>query len=91
MILDKDPWFVSIDPGTCFCLTKSARKSMKALGGRGMYPWERRLPGGHRLRAGGGAGVDNGGKSVDNEVGFVEDEGEGGDDKMRSSSSSGST
>jgi hypothetical protein len=37
---------------------------MKALGGLGMYPWERRLPGGHRLRVGGGAGVDDGGKRV---------------------------
>jgi hypothetical protein len=62
MILDRLPWLVSIDPGTCFCLTKSARKSMNALGGRGMYPWLRRFPGGHRLRVGPGAGVIEGGK-----------------------------
>lgn len=38
---------------------------MNALGGRGMYPNERRLPGGTRLRAGGGAGVSEGGKRED--------------------------
>lgn len=37
---------------------------MKAFGGLGIYPCERRLPGGHRLRVGGGAGVEDGGKSV---------------------------
>jgi len=35
---------------------------MNAFGGRGMYPIDRRLPGGQRLRAGGGAGVELGGK-----------------------------
>ena len=73
MILDNDPWLVSIDPGTCFCLTKSARKSMNALGGRGIYPIDRRFPGGQRLRAGGGAGVALGGKRVfSSEVGSSE-------------------
>jgi hypothetical protein len=37
---------------------------MNALGGRGMYPIDRRLPGGQRLRAGGGAGIELGGKRV---------------------------
>jgi hypothetical protein len=46
---------------------------MNALGGRGMYPIDRRLPGGQRLRAGGGAGVELGGKSVfSNEAGSSE-------------------
>ena len=62
MIFDSEPWFVSIEPGTCFWRTKFARKSMNALGGRGMYPCERRLPGGCRRRVGGGAGVSAGGK-----------------------------
>ena len=37
---------------------------MKALGGRGMYPSLFRLPGGHPLRVGAGAGVSAGGKRV---------------------------
>lgn len=66
---------------------------MKALGGLGIYPCERRLPGGHRLRAGGGAGVDDGGKMVAGAVGgdADEDEGEGGGDRLSRSSSSVST
>ena len=36
MILESVVWLGSMDPGTCFWRTKSARKSMKALGGRGM-------------------------------------------------------
>jgi hypothetical protein len=63
MILLKLPWLVSMLPGTCFCLTKSARKSMNAFGGRGTYPWLRLLPGGTRLLVGGGAGVALGGNS----------------------------
>lgn len=46
MILLKLPWLVSMLPGTWRWRTKSARNSMNALGGRGMYPKERRLPGG---------------------------------------------
>lgn len=38
---------------------------MKALGGRGMYPSDRRLPGGARRLAGGGAGESEGGKMCD--------------------------
>lgn len=41
------------------------------MGGRGIYPCERRFPGGTRFRAGGGAGVNKGGNSVD--VGGVAD------------------
>ena len=48
-----------IDPGTYFCFIKSARKRKNALEGRGMCPFNRRLP---RLRAGGGPGVELGGK-----------------------------
>lgn len=40
MIFERVLCVVSIEPGTCFCLTKSARKIMKALGGRGMCPSE---------------------------------------------------
>ena len=36
MILESEPWLVSMVPGTCFWRTKSARKSMNAFGGRGM-------------------------------------------------------
>lgn len=35
---------------------------MKAFAGRGMYPWERRLPAGTRLRVGAGGGTGEGGK-----------------------------
>ena len=63
MILESEPWLVSIEPGTCFWRTKSARKSMKAFGGRGMYPSDRRLPGGARRLAAGWAGNSDGGKS----------------------------
>lgn len=35
---------------------------MKALGGRGMYPSDRRLPGGTRRLDGGGGGDSEGGK-----------------------------
>ena len=53
MILESKPWLVSIEPGTCFWHTKSAWKSMKAFGGREMYPIDQLLPGGaHRLAAG---------------------------------------
>ena len=53
MILESKPWLVSIEPGTCFWCTKSARKSMKAFGGQGMYPIDQLLPrGAHRLAAG---------------------------------------
>lgn len=54
---------------------------MNALGGRGMYPIDRRLPGGARLRVGGGAGVSEGGNRA--EVG----EGGSGDDGDAKSSS----
>lgn len=37
---------------------------MNALGGRGMYPIDRRLPGGTRLRDGAGAGSTEGGNSL---------------------------
>ena len=69
MIFDKLPWFVSMEPGTCFCLTKSALKSMNAFGGRGIYPCDRRLPGGQRFLVGGGAGVSEGGNSLGCELG----------------------
>lgn len=35
------------------------------MGGLGIYPSERRLPGGTRLRVGGGAGVCDGGNIAD--------------------------
>jgi hypothetical protein len=38
---------------------------MNALGGRGMYPIDRRLPGGTRLLAGVGAGSWEGGNSFE--------------------------
>lgn len=50
---------------------------MKALGGRGMYPIERRLPGGTRLRDGAGAGNCEGGKSFELGDGGSEESGEG--------------
>ena len=28
------PWFISMEPGMCFCLTKSAQKNVKVLGGQ---------------------------------------------------------
>ena len=37
---------------------------MKALGGRGMYPWLLRFPDRHLLRVGAGAGVSVGGKRM---------------------------
>lgn len=64
MIFESEPWLVSIDPGTCFWRTKLARKSMNAFGGRGMYPWERRFPGGARRRVGAGAVVSVGGNNA---------------------------
>jgi len=37
---------------------------MNAFGGRGMYPMERRFPGGRRLLVGGGGGDSEGGNSL---------------------------
>ena len=62
MIFESELWFVSIDPGTCFWRTKSARNSMKAFAGRGMYPCDSRLPAGMRLRLAEGAATGEGGK-----------------------------
>ena len=74
MILDSEPWFISIEPRTCFRLTKSTQKNIKALGERGMYPWFLRFPDRHRLCVGAGAGVSAGEKRMtvhnDRDVGF---------------------
>ena len=37
MILARDPRFVSMNPGTCFCHTKFARSNIIALGRQGGY------------------------------------------------------
>ena len=74
MILDSEPWFISIEPRTCFHLTKSMQKNIKVLGKQGMYPWFLCFPDRHRLRVGAGAGASAGEKRMtvhdDRDVGF---------------------